>query len=221
VAVAVLTVFGEHHGVSLLLLVQEPEAVLQAAHRIIVADVDILELRRCDLDGTVILLEELREAHRLVRVLLAQADEGFRDAALAEQLVEGALQVDVLTLRKLPRGHQHLVGLERRAVSHEPLEDVAFRALGAFDRRRAAGKQRCAALHAVAADQPGVAGNDVLDVLRRLVTELTTSLGDEKIGHASAPARIAPSSAIGRFPGRCSHLAVTRPAPLRQPFLLQ
>jgi len=68
-------------------------------------------------------------------------------------------------------------------MSSEPLKRVS---VGPIFRNRlgfSGAKEGGACLDAGAADEAGVAGNHVFDVASRFVTELTTSLRDEMLGH--------------------------------------
>src|SRR5262249_21325696 len=128
--------------------------VLQAPNRFAAADVDVLHLRRGHLDDAVALLEELREIVGLVPILLPNSDEVLRHQAVAEEIVEGALQVGLLPNRKRARRPQHFMRPQRRKMSREALEDVAvgglvLRALGL----RRATEQRGAGVDARAADE--------------------------------------------------------------------
>jgi hypothetical protein len=74
----------------------------------------------------------------------------------------------------------------------EALKDVSIGA--AVLRRCLGGSQKGGtAVDARIADESGVAGNHVLDVARRLMTELAAPLGNEQLGHVRRVASVRPT----------------------------
>jgi hypothetical protein len=68
-------------------------------------------------------------------------------------------------------------------VTSEALKSVRVWPFSRGGLRFSGAKEGGACLDAGAADEAGVAGNHVFDVASRFVTELTTSLRDEMLGH--------------------------------------
>ena len=162
-------------------VVEQPEAVLQAPDGLAAADVDVLELRRRDFDRAVAALEQLREADQFVTVFLPDADEVFRHATFAEQLVEGALKVGLLAQGIHARRRDDIVRADRRKVALEPLKNEPVGTIPVLDARLALVQERGARLDAFVADDPGIARDELFDVLRRPVTELAAACRDKEI----------------------------------------
>src|SRR5580700_6720524 len=93
------------------------------------------------------------------------SDEVFRHPGFAHNSVECLLQVSLLPGRKLSRSHQHLVGLPWCEMSDKALKRVPLRVLDRFTFRSLWGEQVCACPHAFFADEAGIAGYNLSDVI--------------------------------------------------------
>jgi hypothetical protein len=92
----------ENDHVGLAVVVQKPETVLEAANGFTPPDIDLLELRRRDLNRTPPLFGKFGVTHRVVPATGLKADEVLRHTPLSEQPVQGPLQIRLLPDGKGP-----------------------------------------------------------------------------------------------------------------------
>ena len=104
---AVFTMRGEDDRVAQAIALTKPQAIVEAFHRCVVTDIDIVILRRRDRVGVPAILSQRRDGQRLVTMLLIDAEEPDRGGR--EQPVDGDLHVRAHVARKLPRGRDQLI----------------------------------------------------------------------------------------------------------------
>src|SRR5580698_9838122 len=94
----------EENGKPFPLVLKQPESGFQDADRLVLADVDLLVLRR-DGESRIVAIadDQLGEIYPLVAVLFADAAK-VADRHLFEQTVDGPLQIGPHTAGKAPLG---------------------------------------------------------------------------------------------------------------------
>src|SRR6185312_1542986 len=119
------------------------------------------------------MLEELREADRLMTGLSVDADKVLRDADSPEEPIECLLQVRLLASRKCARCGLHFVHALRSKMARESLEGVPVGVLSLLVILSGSGcDQRDASLHTLIADEAGVSRNYLSDIALRPVAKL-------------------------------------------------
>lgn len=196
---SIVVVLRQHDGVRSAIVSQQPQSVLQAPLRFAAADVDVLELRRSDLDDGMALFQQLGEVRHVVAIRRPDADEVLRNDSPAKELVEGCLQVGLLTKGVGTRCCQHLLRAERGKMSGEALERVTVRTLLGWRLGCGGLQQRGACNDTGVADEAGIAGDHVFDVARRPVTKLATPFGYEMLSQWCPPPRRRPHSQHEHF----------------------
>ena len=72
---SIVIMLRQHNCVWTAVISQQPQSVFQAPLRFAAADVNVFELRRCDLNRRLALLQQLGEVRHLVAVLGSDANE--------------------------------------------------------------------------------------------------------------------------------------------------
>src|SRR5690348_5698137 len=92
---------GQHDGKAQISFAPEPQAVIQAADRLVLAYVDVLELCCDERSGAPSILSQRRESERLIAMRLMDAEEA--DGRHREKLVDRQLHIGAHVTGKLPR----------------------------------------------------------------------------------------------------------------------
>jgi hypothetical protein len=104
--------------------------------------------------------------------------------------VSERLEIRLPAQRIRPRRREHFVRAHRRKMAREALEHVTIRAILLVSLDVGRTKQRCARLHALAACEAGVPGDQMINVTRRAMTELATPFGHEKTSTTETTGRL-------------------------------